>query len=520
MEPRIIDGKYQILRELGKGGMGIVYEARNLETSRRVAVKVIVSALLAKGSDATARFKREAKATSAIETQHVAQVLDAGRDPETGDPYIVMELLSGEDLKQLIERLGPLPPDLALRIVAQACVGLQVAHDAGITHRDIKSANLFLARRDGGEITLKIVDFGIAKVVVDHASGGQSAELTHTGSVLGSPRYISPEQGKGQRDLSHRSDLWSLGVVLYEMLAGATPHAEIDGIYAIVMAICTEPQPPLQQRAPWVSPELAAIVHRALQTDPQKRFASATKMLEAIRTLLPDAMTINESMLAPITEEMKQRVSAVLIHNGDVSSSSEGAVLGSPTVLNVSQGVAGSRVSPRRSLILAASASSILLIGGLVATTLAGRRAPPPQGSGVVGALVLSASAAPSGSAPVVMPPPPPETRSVRVAVDPADAIVEVDGRATPVKDGTVELRGEVGSVHQVRVARGAQEAVTGVAITYLGAVPTTVRIEAALPKGPLKHPGAAAAALSRPSAIKAAPASTPNDPPPATKFE
>src|SRR5688572_6069775 len=162
MESRLIDGKYQVVRELGAGGMGAVYEARHVETSRRVAIKIISSSLVARGSDTTARFKREAKAAGAIETQHVSQILDAGCDPATGDPYIVMELLSGEDLKQLVERLGPVPPDLALRIAAQACQGLQVAHNTGVIHRDIKSANLFLARREGEELTLKIVDFGIA----------------------------------------------------------------------------------------------------------------------------------------------------------------------------------------------------------------------------------------------------------------------------------------------------------------------------------------------------------------------
>src|SRR5580700_6132377 len=192
--PQIIDGKYEVIRPLGAGGMGAVFEARNVQTSRSVAVKVIASALLAKGSDAAARFRREVRATSALVTPHVVTVLDAGTDGATGDPYIVMELLVGEDLKQLVQRLGPIQPDVALRIVAQACAGLRAAHEAGIIHRDIKSANLFLARGGDGDVTIKIVDFGIAKVVAGSGAGGQSTELTHTGSMLGSPRYMSPEQ--------------------------------------------------------------------------------------------------------------------------------------------------------------------------------------------------------------------------------------------------------------------------------------------------------------------------------------
>ena len=230
MPPRIIDGKYEVVRSLGTGGMGLVFEATNVHNSRRVAVKVIAAALLAKGAEAATRFEREMKATSGLDTPHVVKILDAGMDTEVGDPYIAMELLEGEDLKQLIERLGPLQPEVALRIVAQACAGLKAAHEAGIIHRDIKSANLFLARDEVGEITVKILDFGIAKVIGEGMKSGHNTELTRTGSMLGSPRYMSPEQAKGQRDVGCRSDLWSLGVVLHELLTGTTPHAEIESV--------------------------------------------------------------------------------------------------------------------------------------------------------------------------------------------------------------------------------------------------------------------------------------------------
>ena len=166
-----IDGKYDLLRRLGEGGMGAVYEARNRGTGRRVAVKVIAGEALAKNQEVVARFQREALASGAIESQYIAHVLDTGVDPASGSPYMVMELLSGEDLEHAIKRLGPLPPELALRVVAQACLGLQKAHEVGVVHRDIKPANIFLATRDGGEIVAKILDFGIAKVKMEELSG-------------------------------------------------------------------------------------------------------------------------------------------------------------------------------------------------------------------------------------------------------------------------------------------------------------------------------------------------------------
>jgi len=145
-----IDTKYEIVRQLGQGGMGAVYEARHSGTGRRVAVKVIVGETLQKNAAVIARFQREARAAGAIESQHVVQVLDTGFDPKSGHPYLVMEFLTGRDLQATIEKLGPLSPNLALRIVSQTCLGLMKAHEAGVVHRDLKPANVFLARLDAG----------------------------------------------------------------------------------------------------------------------------------------------------------------------------------------------------------------------------------------------------------------------------------------------------------------------------------------------------------------------------------
>src|SRR5262245_20125 len=289
---RIIGGKYEILRELGRGGMGIVYEARHTGTGRRVAVKEIVGDAL-KEPNLVERFQREARATGAIDTRHIAPILDTGSDP----PYLVMELLAGEDLQELIVRSIALPEVLALKIVAQACAGLARAHEAGVVHRDVKPANLFLARRDG-EIVVKVLDFGVARVKEGLAALDNRA-LTVTGVMLGTPLYMSPEQVMGAKDLDHRADLWSLGVVLYEALAGMTPYEEIETIGALLVAICGRPARPLRAVAPEVSAEAAAIVDRALAIDRDKRYPTADAMLADLKRVAGGSIAIDESMIPP-----------------------------------------------------------------------------------------------------------------------------------------------------------------------------------------------------------------------------
>src|SRR6185437_13693841 len=228
-------------------------------------------------------------------------VLDAGEDPATGAPYMVMEYLEGEDLQHLLKKTGPLRPEVALRIAAQACLGLQKAHEAGVIHRDIKPANLFLARREEGAVLVKLLDFGIAKIQYDDAVDPQTA-LTNTGNVLGSPHYLSPEQARASKDVDPRTDVWSLGVTLYRALTGRTPHEKLDSFINLMMAICLQPAPPVQSFAPWVPPEVAEVVHRALEIDRDARFPSAAAMLDAIRPLCPDGWALHQSMLVPLDE--------------------------------------------------------------------------------------------------------------------------------------------------------------------------------------------------------------------------
>jgi serine/threonine-protein kinase len=215
-----------------------------------------------------------------------------------------MECLAGEDLQRLLDRTGPLPPDVALRIAAHALLGLARAHEAGIVHRDIKPANLFLARDGGGAVTVKILDFGIAKIKADVLGAQHLTDLTGTGDILGSPAYLSPEQAQNSKNVDLRTDLWSLGCVLYCALSGQAPHQHLPAIHAIILAICCSPARPLRERAPWVSAEHALVVHRALEIEPDKRYPSAAAMLDAIRPLVPGGLAIHEEMLSGLPPEL------------------------------------------------------------------------------------------------------------------------------------------------------------------------------------------------------------------------
>jgi serine/threonine protein kinase len=289
----VIAGKYHVVQLIAQGGMGAVYDAVNAKTGRRVALKLICERAVASGPAALLRFEREAKAAGGIESQHVVQVLDAGEDEASGMPFIAMEYLDGEDLRRVIAR-GPLAATHAIAIAKQVCVGLAKAHEAGIIHRDLKPANLFLAATDDHKRLVKLLDFGIAKLVHDAADGH---ELTRTGDLVGSPPYMSPEQLASPHSVDHRTDLWSLGVVLYEMLSGVTPTAHLSTVGARLYAICHVPAAPLLERIPGIRADVAALVHRALAIDPAVRFASAAEMLHALRALEPEELSLRDAEL-------------------------------------------------------------------------------------------------------------------------------------------------------------------------------------------------------------------------------
>ena len=268
----VIDGKYQIEKMLGEGGMGAVAKATHLLRRAPVALKFMSPNVIA-FPGAVERFLNEGVAASQIDSDHVVHIFDVGKLP-SGAPYLVMEYMQGLDLAEVLQREGRpgLEVGRSLYFIVQALRGLQVAHDAGIIHRDMKPSNCFVVNKEGEADFVKLLDFGISKV----GQGAKSASLTQTNSALGTPLYMSPEQAKSPRDVDLRSDLYSVGVILYELLSGRTPFNSESGEFTeILFKLFTTEPPPLRSIRPDISPELAGAVHKALARDPNDRYSSA-----------------------------------------------------------------------------------------------------------------------------------------------------------------------------------------------------------------------------------------------------
>ena len=268
----IIAGRYKLERPLARGGMGSVWVARHLQLDVTIALKFMAPEY-ASSTEARARFEQEAKASAQLKSPNVVQVHDYGLEGDT--PYLAMELLEGEDLEDRLDRAKRLSLADAANILNQACKALRLAHETGLVHRDLKPGNLFLAKH-GDDEAVKILDFGIAK-----ASTGVAGQSTKTGSLIGSPHYMSPEQVRNSKQVDHRSDLWSMGVIAFRMLTGRLPFPG-EEVGEILVDICTAPIPVPSQIAPDLGGPVDAFVARALARDPAQRFQSARELAEAM----------------------------------------------------------------------------------------------------------------------------------------------------------------------------------------------------------------------------------------------
>jgi eukaryotic-like serine/threonine-protein kinase len=276
-----IASRYRVDALLGKGGMGIVVRARHVHLDEVVAIKLLLPEMLTVQGMVT-RFLREARAASKIKSQHVVRVTDVDV-LESGIPYMVMEYLDGVSLAAVRRRQGRLEVAEAVRCLLQACEAIAEAHSLGIIHRDLKPANLFLARCGDGTTKLKVLDFGISKI-----EGPDELEATKTGQIMGSPKYMSPEQMLSAHDVDGRTDIWSLGAILYELVVGRAPFLAETTPRLCALVLHGSPAAP-RDLNPELPVELEAIILRCLDRDAAKRFATVGEMANALRPFSPDA---------------------------------------------------------------------------------------------------------------------------------------------------------------------------------------------------------------------------------------
>jgi serine/threonine protein kinase len=279
-EGQILGGKYRVIRLLGKGGMGYVLEAEHLHLGRHVAIKLLLPEH-AKREEWVTRFMREARAASNLPSDHVVHILDVAMLDDSR-PYIVMEYLEGVDLGGLLDQEGPISPGEAVGFVLQACVALEEAHDRGIVHRDLKPANLFLTHRKDGTPIVKVFDFGISKITNALWSSPEAANITSTQATMGSPSYMSPEQLRSARNVDQRSDIWSLGVILHELIAGVPPFSG-ESLSGVCAAVVADAPARLREVAPNAPAGLERVILQCLEKSPDKRPASVPELVALLR---------------------------------------------------------------------------------------------------------------------------------------------------------------------------------------------------------------------------------------------
>ena len=268
----VLAGKYRVERVLGRGGMGVVVAATHQDLDEQVALKLLVEPPQ-DGDETVSRFLREAKAAAKIKSEHVARVNDVGR-LDSGEPFIVMEYLEGRDLHALIDKRGPLLVSDAASYIVQACEALAEAHSIGIIHRDLKPGNLFLARRPDGSARIKVLDFGISKVLPE---AGIGRSMTRTGTVMGSPEFMAPEQWLDAKAVDLRTDIWSLGGILYLLVSGERPFVG-DSVAELCQQVMNITPPDLKEIAPELPHALVDIIDKCLEKDPECRYGNVAEL--------------------------------------------------------------------------------------------------------------------------------------------------------------------------------------------------------------------------------------------------
>jgi eukaryotic-like serine/threonine-protein kinase len=303
---QLVAGKYRIQQMLGRGGMGVVMAALHEHLNQRVALKFLTDDAYQQ-PEAVTRFLREARSAVQIQSEHVARVMDVGT-LESGAPYMVMEYLRGLDLKEVSTRRGPMPFTEAVDFLLQACDAVAEAHSLGIVHRDLKPSNLFLTERPDGTPLVKVLDFGISKALFGTGGAGETSrqQMTASAAIMGSPQYMSPEQIRSSKNVDARADIWALGTILHELLAGA-PAYTADTVPGLLAMIVADPAPPLSASRPDAPRELEEAILCCLEKDRERRFANVAEFARAL-----------ERFASPEVRPLVKRIARVL---GDSSTS-------------------------------------------------------------------------------------------------------------------------------------------------------------------------------------------------------
>jgi serine/threonine protein kinase len=389
-EGDILAGKYRVERVLGVGGMGVVVAAHHIQLDEKVALKFLLPDALG-NAEAVARFAREARAAVKIKSEHVARVTDVGTLPN-GAPYMVMEYLEGGDLAEWVKQRGALPVEQAVEFVLQACVAVADAHALGIVHRDLKPANLFCVRRSDGQLSIKVLDFGISKMT--DAGGMAPGSMTRTSALMGSPLYMSPEQMRSSKDVDAMTDIWALGVILFELMTGRTAFLA-ETVTELAIKVSTEPAPSIRSFRPDVPPALEAIVGKCLEKDKRQRYRNVAELALALLPFAPKRAKSTVDRISGIIQASGLSTSALDV---PLSPPAEGTIVSAGTLPAVGRTTAGGP-GGRKAFVGASVAGAVVLLA-IVGTALALRRGPAhPDDSHATAAV-----APPSAPAPVPAP--------------------------------------------------------------------------------------------------------------------